>query len=172
MILPFGDKTPKVGKRGFIAPDAWLIGDVTLGDDVSIFFNAVLRGDLLPIKVGSGTNIQEHSLLHTTSGRSPTLIGEQCVVGHRAIVHGCSIGNRCLVGMGAIVLDDAVVADECLIGAGALVTEGKHFPPRSLIVGSPAKVVRSLSEEEVAQIARSAAEYVETGARFQALLKG
>lgn len=170
MILEFDGKTPSLGKDVFLAPDAWLIGDVSLGDQVSVFFGAVLRGDLLAIQVGSGTNIQEHCLLHTTHGRSPTIVGQNCTIGHKAILHGCSVGDSSLIGMGATVLDDSVIGEESLVGAGSLVTEGKTFPPRSLILGSPAKVVRTLSEQECAQIKKSSAAYVRTGKEFAKLL--
>ncbi len=170
MILEFDGKNPNLGQDVFLAPDAWLIGDVTLGDKVSIFFGAVLRGDLLAINVGSGTNIQEHCLLHTTHGRAPTIVGENCTVGHKAILHGCRVGESSLIGMGATVLDESVIGPESLVGAGSLVTEGKSFPPRSLILGSPAKVIRTLSEEECKQIKSSSAAYVQTGKQFAKLL--
>lgn len=163
MILPLPSSTPKISNNGFIAPDAWVIGDVELGDDVSIFFGAVLRGDLMPIRVGRGTNIQEHALLHTTHGRTPTVVGEYVTVGHRAILHGCTIGNRCLIGMGSIILDGATVGDECLVGAGALIPEGKVIPPRSLVIGVPGRVARVLSEEEATGLRIAAERYIETG---------
>lgn len=171
MIVPFGSHHPRIGAEVFVAPDAWVIGDVELAPNVSVFFGAVLRGDILPIRVGAGTNIQEHSMLHTSHGRAPTIIGESVTIGHRAIVHGCSVGNRCLIGMGAIVLDEAVIEDECLVGAGSLITEGKHFPPRSLILGSPAKVVRQLDDAEVAQLPSGAQHYVALGTEYRRLLR-
>ncbi len=169
MLLPLPDKTPQIGQEVFIAPDAWVIGDVTLGDNVSIFFGAVLRGDILAIKVGKQTNIQEHSLIHTSGGRCPTLIGEQVTVGHRAILHGCTIGNRCLIGMGATVLDESIIEDECLIGAGTLVTEGKRIPRGSLVLGVPGKVVRELTPAEIAHLSTSSADYVKTGALYRTI---
>ena len=166
MILPFANQTPRIGSTVFIAPDAWVIGDVELGDEVSIFFGAVLRGDLLPIRVGNETNIQEHALLHTTHGRTPTIVGEQVTIGHRAIVHGCRLGNRVLVGMGAIILDEAVVEDECLIGAGTVITEGKRIPARSLVFGVPGKVIRKLDESELEYLKTSANGYVLSGREY------
>jgi len=171
MILDFEGKHPSTGKGVFLAPDAWLIGDVTVGDDVSIFFGAVLRGDLRPIRIGSRTNIQEHAMVHTTHGRSAALIGESCTIGHRAIVHGCTIGNRCLIGMGSIILDDTEIGDECLIAAGAVVSEGKKIPPRSMVMGVPGKVVRTLDENEIRRLPLSADGYVELGAKYRAILK-
>lgn len=166
MILTLGGKKPDIGRNCFIAPDAWTIGDVVLGDEVTIMFGAVLRGDILPIRIGSRTNIQEHSLLHTSNGRTPTIVGEEVTVGHRAIIHGAKVGNRCLIGMGSIILDEAVIEDECVIGAGSVVTEGKRIPARSLVLGVPGKVIRSLSDDEVAFLSRSAEGYVRTGKLF------
>src|SRR5690606_24995534 len=119
MILTLDGKKPEIGRNCFIAPDAWTIGDVVLGDEVTIMFGAVLRGDILPIRIRSRTNIQEHSLLHTGNGRTPTILGEEVTVGHRASIHGAKVGNRCLIGMGSIILDEAVIEDECVIGAGS-----------------------------------------------------
>jgi carbonic anhydrase/acetyltransferase-like protein (isoleucine patch superfamily) len=171
MKLPIGNVTPRIGKNVFLAPDAWLIADVELADDVSVFFGAVLRGDIKAIRVGARTNIQEHALLHTTGGRTPTIIGEDCTIGHRAIVHGATVSDRCLLGMGAIILDEAVIEEECIIGAGALVPEGKRIPSRSLVVGVPGKIVRTISDEEVADLKKAAAAYVRTGATLEAAIK-
>lgn len=154
----------------WIAPDAMIMGKVRLGKDVSIWFGAVLRGDNEEISVGAGSNIQEHSMLHTDMG-FPLTVGQGCTIGHRAILHSCTIGDGSLIGMGAIVLNRARIGRNCLVGAGALVTEGKEFPDGSLIIGSPAKVVRSLSEEELAGLRRSADGYVRNGQRFRTGLK-
>ncbi len=151
----------------YVAPGAMVIGEVAVGDNVSLWPYVVIRGDNEPITIGANTNIQEHSLLHTDPGFSIN-IGEGCTIGHRAILHGCKIGNNSLVGMGAIVLNGAKIGNNCLVGAGALVTEGKEFPDGSLIVGSPAKVVRALSEAEIARLSVSAAHYVANGRRFKA----
>ena len=167
MILRLDSRIPRIGQEVFLAPDAWVIGDVELGDQVSIFFGAVLRGDLLPIRVGRGTNIQEHAMVHTTHGRKPAVIGEYCTVGHRAIVHGCTVGNRCLVGMGAIILDETEIGDECVIAAGCLIPEGKTIPPRSMVMGVPGKVVRELTVAEVTMLPVSAERYIETGKLFR-----
>lgn len=151
----------------WIAPDATLIGRVRLGGNVGVWFGAVLRGDNEPITIGDDTNIQEHTVMHTDMG-FPLTVGRGCTIGHRAILHGCTIGDNSLVGMGAVVLNAARVGNDCLIGAGALVTEGKEFPDRSLIVGSPAKAVRTLDDKAVEMLRWSAAHYVENARRFKA----
>jgi carbonic anhydrase/acetyltransferase-like protein (isoleucine patch superfamily) len=161
---------PAVPETSWVAPSADLIGDVQLGEKVGIWFGAVIRADNTPIVLGDRTNIQEGAMLHSDPG-SPLTLGEDCTVGHHAILHGCTLGNRVLVGMGATVLNDAVIADDCLIGAGALVTEGKTFPPGSLIIGSPAKAVRELSPEMRDGLKRSAAGYAERQAHFARTLK-
>jgi carbonic anhydrase/acetyltransferase-like protein (isoleucine patch superfamily) len=161
---------PSVPEASWIAPSADLVGDVRLGDGVGVWFGAVIRADNTPIILGDRTNIQEGAMLHSDPG-SPLTLGEDCTVGHHAILHGCTLGNRVLVGMGATVLNDAVIADDCLIGAGALVTEGKSFPPGSLIIGSPAKAVRELSPEMRDGLTRSAAGYVARQAHFAANLR-
>jgi carbonic anhydrase/acetyltransferase-like protein (isoleucine patch superfamily) len=160
MLISLRNRNPKITSTNFIAPGAYVIGDVRLGEQSSVFFGAVLRGDILPIRVGSRTNIQEHALVHTSHNRTPALIGDEVTIGHRAIIHGASIGNRCLIGMGSIILDEAEVGEECVVGAGTLITEGKKFPPRSMILGSPGKVVRELTEKEIVFLPRSAENYV------------
>jgi carbonic anhydrase/acetyltransferase-like protein (isoleucine patch superfamily) len=164
--------TPECPSAGhwWLAPDAQVIGRVRLAPDVGIWFGAVIRGDNEPIVVGEGTNIQEHSMLHTDLGH-PLTIGEGCTIGHRAILHGCVIGDNCLVGMGAIILNGAKIGSNCLVGAGALVTEGKEFPDNSLIVGAPAKAIRTLDETAVARIRLSAESYVRNWKRYAAGLK-
>jgi carbonic anhydrase/acetyltransferase-like protein (isoleucine patch superfamily) len=151
----------------WIAPDATIIGKVRIGSNVGVWFGSVIRGDNEPIVIGADTNVQEHSVMHTDPG-CPLTIGAGCTIGHRAILHGCTIGDNSLIGMGAIVLNGAVIGRNCLVGAGALVTEGKMFPDNSLIVGSPAKVVRTLDEEAIEGLRRSAAHYVENARRFKA----
>ncbi|MCA0399732.1 MAG: gamma carbonic anhydrase family protein [Proteobacteria bacterium] len=153
--------------RYWVAPDAHVIGRVILGEDVGIWFGAVLRGDNEPIKVGPETNIQEHATLHTDMG-FPLTIGRGCTIGHGAILHGCTLGDHVLVGMGATILNGARIGEGSLVGAGALVTEGKEFPPHSLIVGSPARVVRVLDEAALEGLRKSAASYVRNWKRFSA----
>jgi carbonic anhydrase/acetyltransferase-like protein (isoleucine patch superfamily) len=150
----------------WIAPDATIIGQVHIGRNVGIWFGTVIRGDNDPITIGADTNIQEHTVMHTDVG-FPLTIGAGCTVGHRAMLHGCTIGDNSLIGMGAIVLNGARIGRNSLVGAGALVTEGKEFPDNSLIVGSPAKMVRTLDDDAVERLRLSAVHYVENGKRFK-----
>jgi carbonic anhydrase/acetyltransferase-like protein (isoleucine patch superfamily) len=154
----------------WIAPDAHVIGKVRLAAEVGVWFGAVIRGDNELIFVGARTNIQEHAMLHTDMGH-PLSIGAGCTIGHRAILHGCSIGDNTLVGMGAIILNGAKIGANCLVGAGALVTEGKEFPDNSLIVGTPAKAIRMLDDAAIARIRGSADGYVSNWRRFAAGMK-
>ena len=154
----------------WVAPDAQVIGKVRLARDVGVWFGAVLRGDNELIEIGEGSNIQEHSMLHTDMG-FPLTVGRGCTIGHRAILHGCTIGDNSLVGMGAIVLNGAKIGKNCLVGAGALVTEGKEFPDNSLIVGVPEKAIRTLDEKAVAGLQASATNYVANWKRFAAGMK-
>lgn len=151
----------------WIAPDATLIGNIQLGRNVSIWFGVVVRGDNEAIVLGAGSNVQEQTVMHTDPG-FPLTVGEGCTIGHRAILHGCTIGDNSLVGMGAIVLNGARIGKNSLVGAGALVTEGKEFPDNSLIVGSPAKAVRTLDTDAVDRLRASAEHYVGNGRRFKA----
>lgn len=170
MILPYRDYQPQVGKGGWVAPNATLIGDAILGEDVSLWFGVVVRGDVHRIRIGARTNIQDLCLLHITQHAGemrddadghPTIIGSDCTVGHRVILHGCTVGDLCLIGMGAILLDGAEIGRESIVGAGSVVTPGKKFPPRSLIMGTPAKVVREVSEIQVQEMQASWRRYVE-----------
>ncbi|AZO55086.1 MULTISPECIES: gamma carbonic anhydrase family protein [unclassified Mesorhizobium] len=154
----------------WIAPDATLIGDIRIGRNAGFWFGVVIRGDNDPIVIGADTNVQEHTVMHTDPG-FPLTIGEGCTIGHRAMLHGCTIGDNSLIGMGAIVLNGARIGRNSLVGAGALVTEGKEFPDNSLIVGSPAKAIRVLDDAAVARLRASAAHYVANGKRFKAGLK-
>jgi carbonic anhydrase/acetyltransferase-like protein (isoleucine patch superfamily) len=158
---------PTLPPEGFfwIAPNATVIGDVVVGLDVGIWFGAVLRGDNEPINIGARTNIQESCTLHTDMG-SPLSIGEECTIGHNVVLHGCAIGEGSLIGMGSILLNGARIGRGCLVGAGALVTEGKTFDDHSLIMGSPARVIRTLDKEAVAKLRLSAAHYVDNWRRF------
>ena len=152
----------------WVAPNAVVIGNVEIGEDASIWFGAVVRGDLDVIRIGRGCNIQDGAVLHTDPGL-PLTLGENCSVGHLAMVHGCTIGRGSLIGIGAIVLNKAVIGEECLVGAGTLVPEGKTFPPRSLILGSPGRVARQITDEDVARMQRTAAGYQ---ARWKRYVKG
>jgi carbonic anhydrase/acetyltransferase-like protein (isoleucine patch superfamily) len=154
----------------WIAPDATLIGDIRIGRNAGFWFGVVIRGDNEPITIGADSNVQEHTVMHTDPGY-PLTIGDGCTIGHRALLHGCSIGDNSLIGMGAIVLNGAKIGRNSLVGAGALVTENKVFPDNSLIVGSPAKAIRVLDEAAIERLRASAAHYVANGKRFKAKLK-
>ena len=158
-------KIPTLGRQCFVADNATLVGDVVLGSRCSIWFNAVLRGDIEGIELGDETNIQDGSVLHTDEG-FPLQIGNRVTVGHKVMLHGCQIGDGSLVGINAVVLNGAQIGKDCLIGANALVTEGKIIPDRSLVLGSPGRVIRALSDEEVAGLHDAAAHYVNNGERY------
>jgi carbonic anhydrase/acetyltransferase-like protein (isoleucine patch superfamily) len=167
MLLKFKEYTPKIGKNTWIAHGASVIGRTTIGEDSAVWFGCVVRGDVHHITIGDRTNIQDLSMIHVThykkedmSDGNPTIIGNDVTVGHRVMLHGCTIEDACLIGMSATILDGAVIGKESIVGASALVTKNKVFPPRSLIMGSPAKVVRSLSDEEVEELYASASRYV------------
>lgn len=164
------DTSPELGPGAWAAPSADLIGDVRLGARASVWFGAVIRADNTPILIGEESNIQDGAIGHSDPG-FPLTIGARVPVGHQAILHGCTIADDCLIGMGAKILNGAVLESECLVGAGALITEGKHFAAGSLIVGSPARVVRQLTEAEKHALRLSAAHYAEKAARYAAGLK-
>ncbi len=168
MLYALEGRRPLLPESGdyWIAPGAHVIGDVRLGDGVSIWFNCTLRGDNEPLEIGEGTNIQENCVLHTDMG-FPLSIGANCTVGHKAMLHGCTIGNGSLIGMGATVLNGAIIGEGCLIGAGALVTEGKVIPDGSLVMGAPARVVRELDEAARAALLASADNYRVNMRRFR-----
>jgi len=165
-----GELRPQIGPGAWAAPSADLIGDVRLGARASIWFGAVIRADNTPILIGEESNIQDGAIGHSDAG-FPLTVGARVTVGHQAILHGCTIADDCLVGMGARILNGAVLEPECLVGAGALITEGKSFPAGSLIVGSPARVIRQLSAEEKQALRLSAAHYAQKAARYAAELK-
>lgn len=154
----------------FIAPHAVIVGNVTLAAGCSVWFHATLRGDVEPIQIDQRTNIQEGAVLHVDPGY-PVTVGAGVTIGHRAIVHGATVHDNVIIGMGSTVLNGAVIGENSIVGANALVTEGKVFPPGSLILGSPAKVVRSLTEEEIARISHGADTYVARAAAFKASMK-
>jgi carbonic anhydrase/acetyltransferase-like protein (isoleucine patch superfamily) len=156
----------RIDPEAFVAENATVIGDVHIGKGASIWFTAVIRGDVEEIRIGANTNIQDGAVIHADPG-NPTIIGDDCTVGHRAIVHGARVGDRALIGMGATVMNGAVVGEECIIGANALVREGQQIPPRSLVVGMPAKVIRSLAEHEIAMLSLSAQHYAASGQAYK-----
>ncbi|MDT8997877.1 gamma carbonic anhydrase family protein [Paucibacter sp. APW11] len=169
-IYQLGEHCPDVADSAWVADSAEVIGRVSLAEDVSIWFQAVLRGDSDSLTIGRGSNIQDGSVLHADTGY-PLQLGENVTVGHKVMLHGCTVGDNSLIGIGAVVLNGARIGRNCLVGAGSLVTEGKEFPDGSLIMGVPAKVVRPLSPEQIAGLSASAAHYVRNGQRYAAELK-
>jgi carbonic anhydrase/acetyltransferase-like protein (isoleucine patch superfamily) len=162
-IRAFAGKRPEIDPSVYIADTATIVGDVHVGARSSIWFGAVLRGDVYHIRVGSETSIQDNTVLHVTHDRFATIVGNRVTVGHSVTLHGCTIGDLCIIGMGATVLDQVEVGERCIVGAGALLTPGTKVPPGHLVVGSPARVKRPLTEAELAWLAASAAHYVELG---------
>ena len=167
MTMKFKEWSPKLGKNAWIAEGASVIGNVEMGEDSAIWFGVVVRGDVHRIKIGARSNIQDLSMLHVThykkadmSDGNPTIIGDDVTVGHRVMLHGCTIEDACLIGMSATILDGAVIGKESIVGASSLVTKNKKFPPRSLIMGSPAKFIRELTQDEVDELYASANRYV------------
>lgn len=158
MLYSFKGKTPKLGKGVYLAPGAHVVGQVTLGDEVSVWFNTVIRADVDTITVGEGTNIQDGTVVHCDAG-FPTQIGKNVTIGHSCVIHGCEIGDDCLIGMGSAILNGAKLGPGCVVGAGSLITEGKEFPAGSVIMGRPAKVVRPTEQRDEERIAAGAAHY-------------
>lgn len=169
-LYAIDDLRPSINPTAWVAPSADLIGDVRLGDRCSVWFGAVIRADNTSIILGEETNFQDGAIGHSDPG-APLTLGARVTVGHQAILHGCTVEDEALIGMGARILNGAVIGSQCIVGAGALVTEGRVFEPRSLIVGSPARAVRLLSDEQVALLKMSAAHYAEKAARYAAELR-
>ena len=161
LILEYKGVRPKIGERVFLAENATVIGDVEIGDDSSVWFGAILRGDVNYIRVGKCTSIQDGSVVHVTRKTHPTVIENFVTVGHAVKLHGCTVKDNCLIGIGAIILDGAVINENSIVAAGTLVPPGKEFPPNSLIMGFPAKVKRELTEEEIKGLKEHALRYVE-----------
>jgi carbonic anhydrase/acetyltransferase-like protein (isoleucine patch superfamily) len=161
MLHSLATRKPELrGIHHFIAPNAAVIGSVILENNVSIWFNAVLRGDIEPIHIGENSNVQDGVVCHTDRG-APLVVGRDVTVGHKAVLHGCTVGDGCLIGINSVVLSRAVIGKNCLIGANALVTEGEIIPDNSLVVGSPGRVIRALRDEEIAAMRENVAHYVE-----------
>lgn len=170
MLIPYNDVLPNVHKSVFVAPGAYIIGDVTVGEESTIWFNAVLRGDEGRITIGDQCSIQDNTTIHLYEG-SPVVIGNGVTVGHNVILHGCNVGSRSIIGMGSTILDHVEIGEECIIGANTLLTSGKKIPPRSLVMGSPGKVVRELTEKDLELIQMSIDVYVQKGKDFREILK-
>lgn len=168
MIRGHAGKKPVLGAGVFVAETAAVIGDVVIGDESSIWYGTVVRGDVMPIRIGARTSIQDNTVIHVTSDFSGTTIGDDCTIGHAAIIHACTVEDFCLIGMGSIILDGARIGRGSLVGAGALVTPGTDIPPGSLVIGSPAKVKRPLNAKEQEQIRYGAEHYVELTRRYLA----
>jgi carbonic anhydrase/acetyltransferase-like protein (isoleucine patch superfamily) len=166
MIYELDGKRPQINPTAWVAPGSYVIGNVTLSRDASVWFGTTIRGDNDPIMVGQGSNIQENCVLHTDTGY-PLTIGKNCTIGHKAMLHGCTIGDNSLIGMGATILNGAVIGKNCLIGAGALITEGKVIPEGSLVMGAPGKVVRELDAAAILSLTQSALHYQQNAKRFR-----
>jgi carbonic anhydrase/acetyltransferase-like protein (isoleucine patch superfamily) len=162
----YKDLVPKIEDSVWIAPSAWVTGDVTIGKESSIFFGVSIRGDIQPIVIGEGTNIQDNAVIHTSVKRNPCKIGNGVTVGHSAIIHGAVIKDHSIVGMGSIILDDAVIGENSLIGAGSLVTQGTTIPPKTLAFGNPCRVVRALTDKEIEETFDSARRYIATSRNY------
>lgn len=169
-IYKLDDSTPDIHASAWVADSAEVIGNVKLGEDASVWFGTVIRGDTETITVGKGTNIQDNSVLHADVGQ-PLVIGDNVTVGHQVMLHGCTVGDGSLIGIQAVVLNGAKIGRHCLVGAGSLVTEGKEFPDGSMIIGSPAKAVRQLSPEQIEGLKMSAQHYMDNSRRYKAGLK-
>lgn len=167
MILPFLEKKPELPESVFIAEGAHVIGDVTIGEHSSVWFNTVIRGDVNFVRIGARTNVQDNSVIHVTDKKFPTYVASNVTIGHGAIVHGCKVEDYCLIGMGAILLDNCVIGDHSLVAAGSLVREGFVVPPRTLVAGVPAKIMRELKADEIVKLEESARHYVELASNYK-----
>ena len=168
ILRSYAGKHPRIGSGVFLAETCALIGDVVVGDESSIWYSTVLRGDEMPIRIGARTSMQDGTVVHVTSGRSGTTVGDDCTIGHGVILHACTVEDGCLIGMGSTILDGSRIGRGSLVGAGALVTPGTDIPPDSLVLGSPARVVRPVNQKERAQIEFGATHYVELARRYLA----
>ncbi|MEY8731259.1 gamma carbonic anhydrase family protein [Peribacillus frigoritolerans] len=169
MIIPYNNKKPSIDETVFVAPGAHLIGDISIGKDSTVWFNAVLRGDEDSITIGEKCSIQDNSTIHLFEG-CPVVIEDEVTVGHNVILHGCKIGKRSIIGMGSTILDNVEIGEKCIVGANTLISSGKIIPPRSLVIGSPGKVVRRLNDKDLELIQLSIDTYVQKGKDFKGIL--
>lgn len=172
LVKPHHGVVPAIDPSAFVAEGAIVIGDVAIGPGSSVWYRSVLRGDVMHIRIGRNTNIQDACVLHVHQKTLPCLVGDEVTVGHGAILHACTVKDRCLIGIGALVLDEAVIGEESVVAAGSLVTPGTVFPPRAFVMGRPAKVVREIAEKDLAWIKESAANYVRYAAEAVAAGRG
>ncbi len=168
MIAPFAGTAPRIDAGAWVAPNATIVGDVTIGPESSIWFGAVVRGDVFPIRIGRGTNVQDNSVIHVTTGKYATQLGNFVTVGHSVTLHGCTVHDFALIGIGAVVLDEAEIGEEAMVGAGALVTPGTVIPPRMLALGSPARAVRPLKDAELEYLRYAGSHYVDLWRQYRA----
>lgn len=168
-IIPYKGKQPQIDASVFIAPSATVVGDVTIGENSSVWFGAVVRGDFQPVKIGKNTNIQDNATVHVMTNESTT-IGDEVSIGHNAIVHARKIGNNCLIGMGSIVLGYVEIGDNVVIGAGTMITQHKKIPSNSLVFGTPAQIIRALRDDEIEALRQSAINYSEVAKQYKAEL--
>ena len=166
LVMPWNGHHPKLGRGVFVASGAAVIGQVEIGEDSNVWFNTIIRGDVNTIKIGARTNIQDNTTVHVTSRTGPTVIGNNVTIGHNAVIHACMIEDYCLIGMGSTILDGAVIRSNCFIAAGSVVTPGKEMPSGMMVMGSPAKPVRPLTQAELDFLRKSALDYVETAKSY------
>jgi carbonic anhydrase/acetyltransferase-like protein (isoleucine patch superfamily) len=166
-VIPYKESSPQIDPTVWVAPTAYITGKVFIGPNSSVFFNVAIRGDIQNIKIGAGTNIQDGAVIHTSIGLHDCIVGDEVTVGHGAILHGCTVNNACIIGMGSVILDDAVIGEECIIGAHSLVPMRMQIPPRSMVYGSPAKVIRPLTDKELHEVHDSARRYQKTSKEYK-----
>lgn len=170
-VYALGEMVPVLGPGVFVAPSASVMGDVVLGEDASVWFSTVIRGDVHAIRIGARTNIQDNSVVHVTDRKWPTTLGNDVTIGHSVVVHGCTIGDRSLIGIGSVLLDGAIIGEDCIVGAGSLITPGMVIKPGSVVMGRPARTVREVTEEDRAWILAISKSYVENASRMRRELR-
>jgi carbonic anhydrase/acetyltransferase-like protein (isoleucine patch superfamily) len=166
LLKPYDQKSPQLGRGVFVAPNATLIGEVSIGDFSSVWFNAVVRADVNHVRIGRYSNIQDSCVLHVTTGEFPLVIGDKVTVGHGCILHGCRIGDMCLIGMGAVILDGAEIGESCVVASGSVVLQGTRVPPRTLVAGIPAAKKKEVDDKTLEEIERSAIEYAKLASDY------